>query len=291
MTSTLSLANLQGAANNQAGNSNNTNPIIDRRRFVGPETSTPFPDFPTSSSTSTHSTTNTGRADGRIHSDSRPICIKVGVISQANGSCYIESGNSKVICAVYGPKPRSSLSNSSSLSPLVISLRFAPFCMAGGRMAPTALGGVETTVSQLTQQALMPSLLPMSDSSIVEVHINVLEWDSPLSPGPCVLASSIALASAGIPTVGLVIPSTLALSEELYLDPTATEAESASAIFDLASIPAMGTVTHVGFRSTTDWKSAPIGNDTFDRCLDLCKSNAELIHGLAAAALKDHLST
>ncbi|EFP92384.2 uncharacterized protein PGTG_18371 [Puccinia graminis f. sp. tritici CRL 75-36-700-3] len=90
MTSTLSLANLQGAANNQAGNSNNTNPIIDRRRFVGPETSAPFPDFPTSSSTSTHSTTNTGRADGRIHSDSRPICIKVGVISQANGSCYID---------------------------------------------------------------------------------------------------------------------------------------------------------------------------------------------------------
>ncbi|OAV95733.1 hypothetical protein, variant [Puccinia triticina 1-1 BBBD Race 1] len=217
--------------------------------------------------------------------------IKVGLISQANGSCYIESGKSKVICAVYGPKPRSSLSNSASLSPLVISMRFAPFCMAGARMIPTALGGVETTVSQLTQQALMPALLPMSDSSLVEIHITVLEWDGPLSPGPCVLASSIALASAGIPTLGLVIPTTLALSKDVYLDPTATEAEAASAIFDLASIPAMGTVTHVGFRSTTDWKSAPIEADIFDRCLDLCKSNAEIIHGLASAALKDHLAT
>jgi len=257
---------------------------IDRRRFLGPESSHPFPLFPAP-------TTNTRSADSHSHHHHRPICIKPGVVSHANGSCYLESGNSKVICAVYGSKPRSSsLANSSSLSPLVVSVRFTPFCMAGARITPTALVGVESTVSQLTQQALMPSLLPMSESSIVEVHITVLEWDAPLSAGPAILASSIALASAGIPLLGLVIPTTLALAKETYLDPTAIQAESASAIFDLASIPAMGTVTHVGFRSTTDWQSAPIDPALFDQCLDLCKSNAELIHGLAAKALEDHFS-
>ncbi|KAH9463905.1 hypothetical protein MJO28_007945 [Puccinia striiformis f. sp. tritici] len=290
MASTLSLKNLQAAAL-QAGSTNNNNTTIDRRRFVGPDSSTPFLDFPSTSTTQPLAKT-TDRADGRANHDSRPICIKVGVIAQANGSCYIESGNSKVICAVYGPKPRLSQPNFPSVTPLAITLRFAPFCMAAGRMIPTALGGIETTVSQLTHQALMPSLLPMSESSIVEVHITVLEWDGPLSPGPCVLASSVALASAGIPTLGLVIPTTLALSRELHLlDPTSTEAESASAIFDLASIPAMGTVTHVGLRSTTDWKSAPIEFNTFDHCLETCKSNAELIHGLAATALQEHLSS
>jgi ribonuclease PH len=157
-------------------------------------------------------------------------------------------------------------------------------------MVPTSLGNVESTISQLSQQALTPSLLPMNESSIVEVHITILEWDNPLSPGPCVLASSLALACAGIPSRGLVIPTTLALSDHVYLDPTASEAQAASAIFDLASIPAMGTVTHVGFRSTRDWKSAPIEPDLFDRCLDLCKFNVELIHGVASTALRDHLS-
>ncbi|KNZ58979.1 hypothetical protein VP01_1823g3 [Puccinia sorghi] len=280
----------------QTGSSSAT---IDRRRFLAPESSHPFPLFPAQSTT-----TNNPRTDPPSNHHHRPICktsagIKPGVVSQANGSCYLESGNSKVICAVlntdtlnrYGSKPRSSsLANSSSLSSLVVSVRFTPFCMAGGRIAPTALVGVESTVSQLTQQALMPSLLPMSESSIVEVHITVLEWDAPLTAGPCILASSIALASAGIPLLGLVIPTTLALAKETYLDPTAIEAESASAIFDLASIPAMGTVTHVGFRSTTDWQSAPIDPALFDECLDLCKSNAELIHGLAAKALEDHFS-
>ncbi|KAI9610709.1 hypothetical protein KEM48_002510 [Puccinia striiformis f. sp. tritici PST-130] len=203
MASTLSLKNLQAAAL-QAGSTNNNNTTIDRRRFVGPDSSTPFLDFPSTSTTQPLAKT-TDRADGRANHDSRPICIKVGVIAQANGSCYIESGNSKVICAVYGPKPRLSQPNFPSVTPLAITLRFAPFCMAAGRMIPTALGGIETTVSQLTHQALMPSLLPMSESSIVEVHITVLEWDGPLSPGPCVLASSVALASAGIPTLGLVI--------------------------------------------------------------------------------------
>ncbi|POW22925.1 hypothetical protein PSHT_00703 [Puccinia striiformis] len=240
MASTLSLKNLQAAAL-QAGSTNNNNTTIDRRRFVGPDSSTPFLDFPSTSTTQPLAKT-TDRADGRANHDSRPICIKVGVIAQANGSCYIESGNSKVICAVYGPKP-----------PIV-----------------SAKLSIRNTTSYNSK------ICAIFESSIVEVHITVLEWDGPLSPGPCVLAS--------------MIPTTLALSRELHLlDPTSTEAESASAIFDLASIPAMGTVTHVGLRSTTDWKSAPIEFNTFDHCLETCKSNAELIHGLAATALQEHL--
>lgn len=138
----------------------------------------------------------------------------------------------------------------------------------------------------MTQQALVPSLLPANESSIVEIHITALEWDAPLSPAPCILASSIAMASAGIPMLGLVIPTTVALLKEPCLDPTASEAAAASAIFDLASIPAMGSVTHIAFRTTTDWKSAPIEIQTFDRCVEICKANAELVEELAASTLK-----
>lgn len=46
------------------------------------------------------------RADGRQRNqvDVRPIFVRCGLVSQAKGSAYIEAGNTKLICCVYGPK-------------------------------------------------------------------------------------------------------------------------------------------------------------------------------------------
>ncbi len=44
------------------------------------------------------------RLDGRAFDELRPIKIKAGVIKQADGSCELEFGETKVLAAVYGPK-------------------------------------------------------------------------------------------------------------------------------------------------------------------------------------------
>lgn len=44
------------------------------------------------------------RLDGRGLNDLRPLEIKVGVIPNAEGSCELQMGETKVIAAVYGPK-------------------------------------------------------------------------------------------------------------------------------------------------------------------------------------------
>ena len=44
------------------------------------------------------------RLDGRTLDEVRPIKIKAGIIKQADGSCELEFGETKVIAAVYGPK-------------------------------------------------------------------------------------------------------------------------------------------------------------------------------------------
>ncbi|MBT3941053.1 exosome complex exonuclease Rrp41 [Candidatus Woesearchaeota archaeon] len=44
------------------------------------------------------------RLDGRGAEDMRPIKITAGVIKQADGSCEVQFGETKVIAAVYGPK-------------------------------------------------------------------------------------------------------------------------------------------------------------------------------------------
>jgi exosome complex component RRP41 len=43
------------------------------------------------------------RLDGRRPGELRRLVCRMGVFSQADGSCYIEMGNTKTLAAVYGP--------------------------------------------------------------------------------------------------------------------------------------------------------------------------------------------
>ena len=44
------------------------------------------------------------RSDKRRANEIRDVKIEVGVLSRADGSCYLEFGKNKVIAAVYGPR-------------------------------------------------------------------------------------------------------------------------------------------------------------------------------------------
>lgn len=44
------------------------------------------------------------RVDGRRALELRQIRMRMGVFGQADGSAYIEQGNTKVLTAVYGPR-------------------------------------------------------------------------------------------------------------------------------------------------------------------------------------------
>lgn len=43
------------------------------------------------------------RLDGRKPSELRKVQARMGVFTQADGSAYIEQGNTKVLAVVYGP--------------------------------------------------------------------------------------------------------------------------------------------------------------------------------------------
>lgn len=93
----------------------------DRRRFNAPEGSQPlqFNKASASSSKSALLTADGLRADGRHADQVRPICeqdfplpgyvssplpfavLQTGLVSEASGSAYIETGRTKMMCAVY----------------------------------------------------------------------------------------------------------------------------------------------------------------------------------------------
>ena len=51
------------------------------------------------------------RIDGRKPNELRRIKCSLGVFAQADGSAYLEQGNTKVLAAVYGPHEVSAVSN------------------------------------------------------------------------------------------------------------------------------------------------------------------------------------
>lgn len=118
-------------------------PVQDRRRLAGPEaTVQPLwsPNLPSLLDD------NLSRDDGRYPEQMRPYrnplwniffslvfskVIKKGIISRANGSAYVELGNTKLTCAVYGPRSSSSRLAASrayqSSGKVNCEIEFAPF--------------------------------------------------------------------------------------------------------------------------------------------------------------------
>jgi exosome complex component MTR3 len=71
---------------------------MDKKRIYGPEETVK----PLCISAERNSLT---RTDSRKAQDMRSIFIRSKVVPQASGSCFIESGRTKILASVYGPRP------------------------------------------------------------------------------------------------------------------------------------------------------------------------------------------
>ncbi|KAH9821736.1 ribosomal protein S5 domain 2-type protein [Melampsora americana] len=267
-----------------------TQPTFDRRRFIGPDSSTPIPSFNFLKTQSEHQDGEEKlRSDGRTNLQFNPIHVKTKVINSANGSCYLETTDCKIICAVYGPKSRST-SNSSSSSNLNIHFKFTTFSLSSS--FTSSISTLESNLSQSIHQSLSPSLLP-NPTEFYDLHLTVLQSHSPLSITHPILAASIALGSAGVPSLGLVIGISAAISSnlELLIDPTLIESQAALAHLDLSYLISMDSVTHLNFRSHLDFNLSKIDLHQFLTYLDLTRQVTQSIHPIAVEALQNDLST
>lgn len=80
---------------------------LDRRRINAPETHAPvFVSGSTAAAgpSSSASAVASSRRSAPDRSTMHPLFIQTGLVSQASGSAYLESGTAKVACAVYGPR-------------------------------------------------------------------------------------------------------------------------------------------------------------------------------------------
>lgn len=90
----------------------------------------------------------------------RPLFVQTGLVPQANGSAYLEAGNTKLACSIYGPRQGRNVGQRgySGKAELNVDVRFAPF--AGRRRRKPG----KVCFRVLLSRSCFPLLLSFSQS-------------------------------------------------------------------------------------------------------------------------------
>jgi len=143
------------------------------------------------------------RLDGRRMDEIRPMKIEIGVLSRADGSCYLEWGKNKILVGVYGPRevhPRRSQRSDSA----VVRYRYnmASFSVEDRTRPGPNRRSIE--ISKVSREAFEPVIMAeLFPKAAIDIFVEVLQADAGTRTA-AINASSIALADAGIPMKGLI---------------------------------------------------------------------------------------
>ncbi|MDI6810859.1 MAG: exosome complex exonuclease Rrp41 [archaeon] len=223
------------------------------------------------------------RLDGRGFEELRPIKIEVGVLKRADGSCYFELGDNKVIAAVYGPRemhPR----HFQDAKMAVIKYRYnmAPFSVDDRKRPGPDRRSVE--ISKVSREALDPVIIKeYYPKTAIDVYVEVLQSDAGTRTAG-INAASVALAAAGIPMKDLV--SSVAVGKidgEVVLDLNAVEDNYGEGDMPVAMVARTNTITMLQM-------DGRFSQEEFERGLKLAATACRKIYELQRTALLERYS-
>lgn len=148
------------------------------------------------------------RGDGRLPDEARRLSCRLGVVEAADGSAYLEQGLTKVLAAVYGPhdvRAKARGRRETTDGAALINCQFTTAAFAtqdrkgrgrGDRKAIEARQALE----KVFEGAVLGDAYPNSQ---IDVFVEVLEADGGVLAA-AINAGTLALADAGIATLGLV---------------------------------------------------------------------------------------
>ncbi|MBI5553835.1 MAG: exosome complex exonuclease Rrp41 [Candidatus Diapherotrites archaeon] len=144
------------------------------------------------------------RTDGRVLNEVRPIKIEVGVIPEADGSCYLEWGQNKVFAAVYGPNECIPKHMSDPTKAIIrYNYRMASFSVPD-RKRPQP-GRREVEISKVSGEAFEKVVfLERFPGTQIEVEVEILDSNAGTRVA-ALTAASVAMADAGIPMKDIIV--------------------------------------------------------------------------------------
>ncbi|RKO87572.1 ribosomal protein S5 domain 2-type protein [Blyttiomyces helicus] len=167
------------------------------------------------------------RVDGRRATELRRINCRTGLFSQADGSAYVEQGNTKCLAAVYGPREPT---------------------RRGFILHDRALINVEYNVASFSSGERKQKL--RKDRRLMEIAMMIKQTFENASLHTAINAATLALIDAGIPMVDYVAACSAGfVNETAILDLNYIEESAEVPTLTVALLPKTGKVTMLGLES------------------------------------------
>ncbi|MCD6434653.1 MAG: exosome complex exonuclease Rrp41 [Candidatus Diapherotrites archaeon] len=170
------------------------------------------------------------RPDGRKADELREIKIEAGVLNRADGSCYLEWGQNKVVVAVYGPRealPKHIQNPNKALVNYIY--RMATFSVPE-RKNPKP-GRREIEISKVCGEALESAIfVERFPNTTIDIFVEILDSNAGTRVA-ALTAAAVALADAGIPMRDLVSAVSVGRANgEIIVDLTKEEEDAEDAV-------------------------------------------------------------
>ena len=219
------------------------------------------------------------RLDGRKPDELRPIKIEVGVLSNADGSAYIEHGKNKILAAVFGPKEMHP-KHLALPDRMVLRCRYhmAPFSVQE-RKSP-APSRREIELSKVIRESLEPSVfIEYYPRTGIDIFIEVLQADGSTRCAS-ITAASVAMADAGIPMRDLVVACSAGkVDDTIVIDLMDTEDKQGSADVPVALMPNQNAITLLQMDGN-------LTLEEFEKALNLTLEGCRKIYAMQKEALR-----
>jgi len=221
------------------------------------------------------------RFDNRKKDELRPISIEVGVLEKADGSAMFQIGNTKALCAVYGPRalhPKFLRMPDKAL--LRCKYDMLSFSVTERKRPGPTRRSLE--LGMIIKSALQPAV--MTDdfpNSVIDVFIDIIQADAGTRCA-AISAASLALADAGVPMKDLVSAVAVGkVSNAIVLDLNKKEEDHEEGVSDIpiAYLPKDDMITLIQLDGN-------ISAEDLNKAIKLGIKGCKKIHELQVRALK-----
>jgi exosome complex component RRP41 len=223
---------------------------------------------------------NGKRIDGRLPEQLRPIEMKVGVLSRADGSAEVRFGNTIALAAAYGPRelfPRFLQEEETGI--LRVRYAMVPFSVDERKSPGSDRRSIE--LSKVMRLALEPAMfLEDFPKATIDVFVDIIQADGSTRVTG-INAASLALASAGVHMKDLVAACSVGkINNTLVVDLNGIEDNNSESDMAVAMMPSKNEITLLQMDGELD-------KEEILTLLNFARENCKKIYELQKQVLKE----
>ncbi|KAI8920052.1 hypothetical protein PhCBS80983_g05456 [Powellomyces hirtus] len=211
------------------------------------------------------------RVDGRRPLELRRVLTRTGVLSQADGSAYIEQGNTKCLAAVYGPRePVKRAGVLHDRANINVEYNVASFSSGERKQKlrrDRRLLEISSMIKQTFETVIITTTFPRSE---IDIYLQILQIDGG-AVHAAINVATLALIDAGIPMTDYVCACSAGfVNDQPLLDLNYLEESADVPTLTVALLPKSGKITMLGLESRLHVdKLEPVITLAADGCMQM----------------------